>query len=370
MILHLVNDHQVINRTLDYFEQVFPGENIVFVFSDNTRLIHVKPRNLFQIVSEANYRTIAQNTDFSQIDKVIVHYMSIKKIRFIQKIPKHLHVCWNIYGWDLYSQFLFYKGYKLFYSNPDSFRPLTWKRKLFPQIAYIKDKLRSGKYFNYIIKRTDSLVVSCLPDKTLLEFYARRSFPTKEIFSYPIETTLGDLYGKEFQEGKDIMLGNSASFTNNHLYALNYLSGLDLKNSKIHLQLAYGGTEVYKKYVTGKYEEAFHDKLVINDKYLPISEYNNYLLNMRILIFANWRQEAEGNILMGFYLGAKIFLSNKNPLFLYYKFLGFIIFELETISQQNLDHPLTPEEKDYNRNIAKRLYANERLLNLIRENFS
>ena len=68
----------------------------------------------------------------------------------------------------------------------------------------------------------------------LLKYYPKlKNIPWKEFFYYPIDSVLSKELMQKWVDGNNIQIGNSASITNNHEYAMRYLSKLNLDHKKI-----------------------------------------------------------------------------------------------------------------------------------------
>lgn len=369
MKLHLYNKGREL--FISYIEQFFPNQNIYLTFPNVTPLTQT-PSDIEKKygcieVRRDNEKEILANIDFSKVSMVIVHYISYEKLRFVKKIPKHIKVFWFSYGGDLYNQFLYYKGYDLYYKNPSKFyyygKPL--KRLL---VARIYLPLRARHAFRYLQKRVSRFSGCSYVDSIVLKQYFGRDIDTVNLFLTNINN-YKQLYGEEFVHGTTVRLGHSASQTNNHLYGIKYLKTIDVRDSNIELALAYGGCKKYDEYVSNEFLKAFPENGKICNEYLSKQEYFKSLYSVSTLIMSHWRQEALGNILWGFYSGVKIYLSNKNPLFNYFQIQGFIVFELERINQENFDRKLNLEEKQYNRNVLLFQYSYEKFIQSIKTSF-
>ena len=112
-ILHLIIDHQVIERTLGVYESLFPGCNEVVIFNQGSGLKHIKKYSDCIQVDRKTVRAIGKTFDFSRFDNIVAHYLTFEMIDFIDYAPRNIKVCWEIYGYDLYNQFLEPLGYKL-----------------------------------------------------------------------------------------------------------------------------------------------------------------------------------------------------------------------------------------------------------------
>ena len=117
MILHLVHDEKIINRTIEIFEKVAPGNNLFVVFTRH-ELKFVKPHK--SVITFKEYDDYKANTPFSA---VIIHYLNSRKIRFVQKyIDQSVPVNWIIWGNDLYNKMLYPKGFELWDKQSSYFK--------------------------------------------------------------------------------------------------------------------------------------------------------------------------------------------------------------------------------------------------------
>lgn len=381
-ILHLIFDHQVIERTLDIYESLFPGCNEVIIISITDNYKHIVKYKNKQRICLGYGKSIGKKFDFDGITHIIAHYMSMDAINFIKSAPSYVRIIWEIYGSDLYNQFLSLYGYKLFYTNPTKFdKHKNFKNiseNLFDFFAFLKGNKHNAlnisfirkRNFEYIYKRTDEIQYCCKYDSTFVELYAKRKIPSYEIFNYSLTEVLGDLKDKPFFEGNDIMVGNSASYSNNHFYVLEYLKTIDLKDSKLILPLSYGGSIQYGDEVEKGYINVFGKRVETLRRYLPLHEYNNTFLRLRAMFLSAWRQESQGTAIMGFYLGVKVYMSLKNPLYNWFKDCGFVVFDIETISNDSFITPLSLEEKKHNRNLVVARYNESVFEETLKSHFS
>ncbi|HIF9499017.1 TPA: TDP-N-acetylfucosamine:lipid II N-acetylfucosaminyltransferase [Photobacterium damselae] len=136
--------------------------------------------------------------------------------------------------------------------------------------------------------------------------------------------------------GDDILIGNSSSYTNNHVDTYHMISKIDinLSNRKIISPLSYGDRE-YGKIVKEKGMEFFHSSYLALDFFMPKDEYINTIVNCGYVIFNNIRQQGLGNIIIMLYLGAKVFLNQMSPLYEYFVEKGFVIFSIEDLMKNS-----------------------------------
>ncbi|MDF2146608.1 TDP-N-acetylfucosamine:lipid II N-acetylfucosaminyltransferase [Knoellia sp. p5-6-4] len=129
--------------------------------------------------------------------------------------------------------------------------------------------------------------------------------------------------------GGDILLGNSAWSANNHLEALEHLSGLDLGDRKILTPLAYGD-RTYRDIVVERGRALFGDAFVPLLEPLPFDRYLDRVSRCGVVVMNHFRQQGLGNIGIGLYSGAHIYLSRRNPLHAFLSRAGLDIHEFET----------------------------------------
>lgn len=378
-ILHLISDHQVIERTLGVYEKVFPGCNEILVFNAQGKPFkRLKGDYEGRVVDKNNLSSLARSYDYSNITHIIAHYMSMDKIDFIKFVPRHIHVSWELYGYDLYNQFLYPMGLKIYSEETYKYTKYPFIYHYFEPLFNLLLTIKGAKYrfkwqkkqqFKYITKRVDSLQYCCKYDAKYVEDFACRSIPSYEIFNYSLDEVLGDLEGHSFYTGKDILVGNSASLSNNHLYVINFLKNIKLsEGSQIIVPLSYGGTEKYAKKVASEYLKAFPKRVEILKEYMPLHEYNKMFLTLKAVILSAWRQESQGTAIMAFYLGIKVFMSERSPLYKWFVDCGFIVFTIENITTESIEQQLSYDEKEHNRQLVVERYSPDVIEQTLKKN--
>lgn len=360
-ILHLITDHQVTERRLSEFEKLFPGCNDVLVFGEDSSYKHLTIHSTSTLVSRKNIKTIRKSFNFIKYNYIVIHYLTLEMIDFVEDAPKSIHISWEIYGYDLYNQFLAPMGYKVQQEDASKYLPVHARlMKLlgfYGFYIYLKTGDRTHiptlckYYFRRITSRLNSVIVGCQADARLLEMYSGRKIETYRVFFYSLKDVLGVLYDSPFYDNNGIMIGNSASYSNNHLYVLDIIKEFNICDTTVIMPLSYGGALRYRKKVKEAYEKVFPNKMRFILNYLPLHEYNKVFLDISILVLASWRQESIGTIIMGLYLGIKIYLSNKSPLLDSLRKVGFIVFDIEGTTSDNFVKPLMLKQKEHNRNL-------------------
>jgi len=368
MILHLFDDEKVVERCISFFDEALPGQNVFLVKIIKTPK-YVKPAtNIVFINSESQSLDI----NIKDVDKVVIHLLNQWKIDFInyyKLYPKQIY--WSVWGHDMYNSLLAYLGYSIYYE------PFFINTYFKDQVLAIMGRLGVlhpilRKRISFIRKRISFLITSSE------EFYLQKKYLGKNLpaslvehtfIYYSIDDILGDKLKGATLSGSMIMVGNSCSFSNNHSYAFKFLSKLDLTGRKVFVPLSYGGNSRYQSHIINTGKKLFKDSFYPLTVFIPLEDYNKYLLKSSVCIYGNWRQEAVGNILVSLYLGAKVFLSEKSPLLAEYRKMGLHVYTLEKITQYELDNPLTIEHMKNNRDIIYGLMNRQAIVNKIKSVF-
>ena len=122
---------------------------------------------------------------------------------------------------------------------------------------------------------------------------------------------------KEKRNKTVILLGNSATFTNQHVGALNLLSKYKEENIEIICPLSYGNDK-YREMVIEYGNKIFGNKFMPILNYLTPEKYVEIINKADVAIFNNNRQQATANIEIMSYLGKKIYIRNDTSMWEHY----------------------------------------------------
>lgn len=371
MRLHILPDEKIINRTIETFEHVFPGENkyIIISTTGKCRYVEEDQLNVYPVIygTDAFWTAVGNVRVYSSI---VVHLMTKYAVSFINSID-HENIYWIEWGVDLFDILLEPRGFKMYFSE-DVMYPFVYtsfKRRLAHR--YLKCLL-PGKERLKAIKKVKYFVPDSMYDEypLLLQFYPQfKHLEYREFFYYPINQVVDESIKDELCFGKNIIVGNSGSFTGNHLEIIDILSKIELGDRNVKFPLSYGGSQAYRDQISKSGKEMLGDKYLDIKDYMPLSDYNKFLLDASYYIYNNYRQEAVGNILVALYFGGKVFLSDNSPLLTFYKRMGLEIFKVSELSNDSLNTPLDRESIFKNRALIEKHYSLERLYELVKKNF-
>lgn len=385
-IIHVFDDQKFIDATIKLFEEVVPNKSEYYI---------IKPLGQdFEFVKSK----IAKKIDFfnkeeklkfynylnSNNNILFLHALDTNKQDFTFNVNANIVKVWFVWGYDLYCNWpLFEKNIYLKYTK----KYLNKKVSLSSKLKYNKLTLtlfKLNKYSNIwlpnlVSKKLDHIynttfykavkLIDIFVPVVPTEFRLVKKMGLKCKYAPFTYGCLEDLLGTKINESvynkPNILVGNSADPSNNHLEIFYKLSKLNLGDRKIIVPLSYGGNNEYKKMIINKGVELFGDNFVPLDHFMKLEDYNKILLNCGTLIFNHVRQQGVGNIILLGYLGAKVYLNNKSPVYEFYKKEGILLYETNKISKHNFFNKMSPDEFSTNKKCFSKLYSRKNVHNKI-----
>lgn len=368
MNLHLLPNEKITSSIIQNFEETLPGQNHYIIWKEkNCGVDFIKEANHTFIIDESNKYP---DLDYSIYDKVIIHSLDNNNAKLcIDKIKPHVPLFWILWGAELYNYLIGYRGYPLYHSLKPPRNLKNRLASLIKRMGFISQNVK--ELLSLFLMRDVTMV--CAPEEydLLRRYYPKQTKKLKNnpnFFYYPIEKILGSLGNATCKES-NILIGNSNSWTNNHLMIFKKLKGLPIEDRMIFVPLNYGGNEESKAKVIKEGEKIFKDKFFPIIDFLPLQEYNKIMLKAGFAVYGSWRQEAMGNILVALYLGMKVFLSNRNPLFSFFQKMGITLYSVEEINQDSFKELLPADIQYQNSLIIKNNYNFEKMQDNIRDLF-
>lgn len=328
-IIHICDDEKFINNANYLFEKAFPKRNLFIVFgSFETKLIHVsKDKNVVILSKNEIIKKLESFKGF-----LIFHSLQTKYLGILNRI-NHVDVStiWLAFGFETYSDPNLYSNKKLYdkitylkYGKKTSIKDNMFYRNLYRKI---KKGLVISKTEErvHLTQKIDYLGASFVQEYKLLSRIYDRKFKFFEFWYYPLEKIV-DINHCALPLNNTILLGNSASITNNHLDVLDKLTKNKI-NKNLVLPLSYGEVD-YRNDVINEFKVYEKDVFILK-YFMSIKEYNKIISSCKFAIFNTRRQQAVGNIIALLWYGAKIFISEKNTFYGYLKSLRIIVFSYE-----------------------------------------
>lgn len=272
----------------------------------------------------------------------------------LRKIPDQVKIAWVFWGGDIYGR----KDVNNLFLTPLS-RFLLW---LHDSKKWFQNKAFPSHYEVSLdlMRRIDYCLTDVPEDFSFVRQYL--GTPIKELWYnyYSIEELLGDL-AEETVNGTNILVGNSCSIECNHLDGFGRLSVFPLSESMIIVPLSYGEPWL-RNLLLKEGRRRFGNRFLPLIDFLPRKEYNEIIKSCSVVVMPHYRPQAFGNLLTALWLGTRVYLSEKNVLFPFFKRMGAIVFSIETDLKRSNPlalSPLSPNAIEQNRKALSAVYSKD-----------
>lgn len=170
--------------------------------------------------------------------------------------------------------------------------------------------------------------------------------------------------GSEEKTDLNILVGNSADPSNNHIESLEKLLPYSEDDIRIFVPLSYGDQEYAKKVIeTGK--EWFGEKFVPLTSFMAFEEYLKFLKSIDIAIFNHERQQAMGNTINLLGMGKKVFMRTGLSHYDFMKSIGIILNSFTDLTIEKIEE----SEAKNNETIVGFYFSKNNLKDQLRELF-
>ena len=270
----------------------------------------------------------------------------------LNSVPENVKVAWMFWGGEIYGR-------------DDRFlAPLS---KLAERLhGLLKGRSKSKEWA--LPKKAFQRINYCLTGEMEEYEYAKQYLDSKNLqfiwyTYYSIEETVGALYNSHCQ-GNGVCLCNSATIGNNMFDAVAKFSlpryRAIFKEREILMPLSYGAPWIRNamlKICPMVFGASFHPLL----EFVPRDEYNKLILNCSTMILPHYRPGGQGNILTALWLGMRVYLSNQNLSYVYFKRLGVKIYSIESDFKEFGCQPMAEKDVQENRRILTRWYGRQHI---------
>ena len=386
MLLHIIPGDKFEHYAAEQFETVLPGGNrFVVVLPKGASVSEARESGGFDyervVVGTGSYGKLLDEVSSSEC--IVFHGFHPYFMGLLERCPPSCVTAWVPWGFETYGLGRFSLGIM---------QPLTarcyvdmaverrWVRRLakrllgpfFPgmallRLANLRGRLHERRYiaalrrFDYVLTHMDEEV----------ELIHRQGLSDAEHLPFcygSLERTVGEGFKHMHLRGSDILLGNSAALSNNHLDAIEKLRAFDLDGRRVFCPLAYGGAS-FGDALAEAGRVRLGDAFVPLMEFMPLDEYNNILSRCGVIVMNHERQQAMGNIITALWLGAKLYLNETTTVWRYLRRIGIkaysISVELRPENPVALDPP--PDEVvEQNREVLLREFSYDRALGYCR----
>jgi len=161
--------------------------------------------------------------------------------------------------------------------------------------------------------------------------------------------------------GSNILVGNSASLTNNHIDIFHMLAKHDLGSRKVIVPLSYGDP-VYRENLMVQGKEILGESFVPLVVFLPFDQYRSIVTSCNVVVMNHFRQQALGNIGAALYQGAHVYLDTINPVYEFFKEKGACVHAMQDLESNALPlMGLSIDEVTKNRAVLESFWGQDQI---------
>lgn len=355
-IVHLARDEKFIPLLRELFDAALPGANRWLIARrSRARLKFVQPGPDVVDRAEWWFRTPLVARDVADADVLVAHSMTTIFAHAIRRAPTAARAVWIGWGYDYYPLLEAELG--------PSVLPAT--RALRPSAADEEDAAMPSRTtaLSRIAHRLHTFCV--LPPEVPL---LRRALPSLQAQHHALPLfTAEDVFarGALSMDGADLLLGNSATASNNHAEAIELLHECGF-GGRIVTPLSYGDA-AYGSAVAALGAARFGARFDALRQWMSLDDYNRRIGSCGFVLMNHRRQQAVGNIGAALYKGATVYMRPENPLLAFYRELGLHVRSTGQLAEERRLVAITPDERRDNRERIGAYYARERVLQAMRE---
>ncbi len=363
MILHIVDDEKFIDIAFRMFEEVHTGQNECMVLSETNELKYIK--NTSCTVVDVKTTDIAKlAASFKKYDAIILHSLNDSKMQIIKYLPKNITTVWIGFGYDYYDLivkdhtdlfdvrtkelYVSKQDEKVFFRNDNYIiiRILKKIRGLIKRSVKKQNTLNRITFFAPVLNQEYNMVKNALTYDFKPQFLDWNYGTLEDDLIRGLENVS--------LNSSNILLGNSASYANNHLDAFDVLAKLDIRNRKIITPLSYGDP-AYQDEISDEGSNLFGENFMPLIDFIPIDDYIGLISSCSVVIMNHIRQQALGNIIAMMYLGTTVFLKKENPVYKFFKDKDATVFSIEELENNHdlINYRLSQDEIEKNRVILR-----------------
>ncbi len=370
-IIHIALDEKFINSAYNQFENAFPNQNIFYILVNDIskNFIYVNPQsNIKKLNLSYDLKDFLDNLSSNNI--VIFHSLAEVFYPLVRSLPINLKCIWICFGYEVYRDIRFFnenllldtKTQKLYSKGSIS---LKYKIKEFLRpyirIIYKNLPLSTFEIKKQVFMRMDYLGCSFTEEYSAIQKYINQKKKLFPFWYYPLEQIV-NIDAEVNESRNDIIIGNSGVKSGNHLDAFEKIKNFNLFDRKVIVPLSYGD-EYYIIDVLEQGKTTFGLNFQPITSFIPIENYNEIFSRCGIAILNNFRQQAVGSCIGLLWYGSKVFLSTKNPFYVFLKRIGILVYSYEyDLTELSLNIVLTMDEIAHNRKVLKEHLSQSHLI--------
>jgi dTDP-N-acetylfucosamine:lipid II N-acetylfucosaminyltransferase len=312
-ILHIIDDHKFI-------------EYVKATYEINGYL------NTYEKFINLNLANLKSNFDI-----IVIHFLRPEyHLLFTDSYFEIRKIFWTLWGADAFSLGCFFNSHLMPFTIKSRIKNSFKKNFIFGLKIWLKYLM--PKIFDYQpinLKTIGSIsriknIITLMPGDYLELISSYESDSNYFHINY-LDPTLLYLGKHSFNNGNNILLGNSAEYTNNHIDILKMLTNTQLDNRVLLTPLSYGDT-FNANYIENYGLDKFNNSFKALRNFMSLETYSDLINSCEIAIMPHIRQQALGNIVKLLYGGCNIYFNEKSNIYKFLYFKGFYISSLKDLS--------------------------------------
>lgn len=308
MILQLLFDDKFADYAIDQFAPYREEVRSVLIQEKGCPTLNYSKRSgLIEVMMCGSKEYEELVSSLAAYKAVLMHGLFARwQMDMASRLPQDVKLAWVLWGAEIYDRPDVYMSHL----TPRS-RALVRMRNI---RLFLKGKRQQKKLVPMsLLRRVDY----CLNSSPEIFEEVKAAIGNGQLKHLPYSYfTLEDLVGADLHDkkssGHNILLGNSATITNNHFDVIRQLEKLHLpEDTKVITPLSYGSPWV--KNVVLKYgKRHLGNHFMPLTDFMPRSEYNALLMSCSSFITNHHRPNAFGNVLTSMWLGTRVWCSKQN----------------------------------------------------------
>lgn len=328
-ILHIGPDSQFMKFVSETFEFAAPNSNKYIIIGSSANLKNPLIGGDVEILPFGSASILRLSKLLRGVDAVVAHGLYIQSILAFLLVPRRVVRVWSGWGFDYYG------------ITPSQKRDL-YEAKTYEALCGLENQEQ---------KKTIIAILVSLCGRYL----RRKAVGQVDFFSAPIpndydemlrafpnfngdysQINYGDVgstfsLGNSLSGSSNILVGNSASFSSNHIEVFNILARKNISGRKVIVPLSYGDAGC-KEMVIKSGEEILGENFCPLTGFMPLLEYLSIVASCNVVIMNHRRQQALGNIGSALYNGAHVYLNSSSSVYDFFKERGAVVSSIDELS--------------------------------------
>lgn len=360
-ILHIGPDSQFIQYLSNVFEAAAPGASryLITGASGVAGLRFPVHAGAVCILASGRLGAALIPLQVRSCDMIIVHSMGLHGVTAFLSSPRKTVRVWSGWGFDYYGDD---RNPNAGLVSPGTSALMT--DKALPNAQHSRLKKVARQMLAYATrkaaKRTDYFSAPIPSDFDVFKQRFRMFSGAYAQLNYgSVVDTFAQ--GLTMGGGLNILVGNSASQSNNHIDVFHMLAKHNLGSRKVIVPLSYGDP-IYRKNLITCGNEILGDAFMPLVDFLPLNQYCSIVASCNVVVMNQLRQQALGNIGAALYQGAHVFLDPINPVYRFFKEKGAFVRSTHDLALNSL--PVTGLPNDQiakNRDVLEEFWGNEQI---------